>query len=78
MGEGLKRAFAAAKATNKIEFSEKRWACPRCAYSVAPEMFMTERKHFDAHSLQCVRCLYRTETKATWAEAEAAYRRDNQ
>lgn len=58
----------------KVEFSEKRWACPHCNYSVAPEMEWTERKHFTAHSLKCVRCFYRTETKATWAEAEAAYR----
>jgi hypothetical protein len=59
----------------KFEFSEMRWACPQCNYSAAPEMERSERKHFDAHSLQCVRCLYRTETKATWADAEAAYRR---
>lgn len=61
----------------KVEFSEKRWACPQCQYSVAPEMYATERKHFDAHSLRCVRCSYQTETKATWADAEAAYRKTN-
>lgn len=59
----------------KVEFSEKRWACPQCNYSVAPEMFCTERKHFHAHALECVRCSYRTETQLTWADAEAAYRR---
>lgn len=60
--------------SERIAFSDKRWACPHCQYSVAPEMVLTERKHFDAHSLKCVRCLYQTETKATWLEAEDAYR----
>lgn len=59
----------------RVEFSTDRWACPHCNYSVHPDMHSSERKHFDAHALQCVRCLYRTETKASWAEAEAAYRR---
>jgi hypothetical protein len=57
-----------------FEFSGERWSCPHCRYSVPPEMESSESKHFNAYSLRCVRCLYRTETKPTWGEAEAAYR----
>ena len=53
--------------------SDWRWHCPHCNYSAEPDRFRTDRKHFDAHALQCVRCLYRTETKPNWEEAEAAY-----
>ena len=61
----------------KAEFSQKRWGCPACNYSAPPDLHFSERKHFVAHSLQCVRCLYRTETKESWADAEAAYRQSN-
>lgn len=50
-----------------------RWSCSQCNYSVTPNEIFSERKHFDAHALECVRCLYRTETKPTWEEAKAAY-----
>jgi len=43
--------------------------CPQCSYSAPPDKIRTERKHFDAHSLRCSRCLYQTETKASWLEA---------
>lgn len=44
--------------------------CPVCSYSVPPERLVSERKHFDAHSIRCLRCLYTTETKSSMAEAE--------
>lgn len=50
--------------------------CPQCNYSAAPDAMSTQRKHFDAHSFQCVRCLYQTETKATWLEAKRAWNRE--
>lgn len=59
----------------RVEFSKERWSCPQCNYSVHPDLYSSVRKHFEAHALQCVRCSYRTETKASWAEAESAYRR---
>jgi hypothetical protein len=50
--------------------AEKEFAnCPHCNYSAPPDRVYTERKHFDAHSLRCSRCLYQTETKASWLEA---------
>jgi len=60
--------------TPAITPSRERWYCPHCNYSASPNEIFTTRKHFDAHALECVRCLYRTETKTTWKEAEAAYR----
>lgn len=51
----------------------RRWSCPQCNYSAPPKEIFSLRKHFEAHSLECERCLYRTETKATWAEAIEAY-----
>lgn len=48
--------------------------CPECNYSAYPnEIIGTERKHHWPHSLECVRCGYRTETKKNWAEAKAAW-----
>lgn len=48
--------------------------CPECNYSATPDEHLgKERKHFWPHSLECVRCGYRTETKATWPEAIAAW-----
>lgn len=49
--------------------------CPQCGYSVTPDKVFTERKHFDAHALRCVRCLYTTETKPTWIEAARSWNR---
>lgn len=43
--------------------------CPICNYSAPPERIKTERKHFDAHSLECTRCGYRTETTGSFASA---------
>lgn len=53
---------------------QKKYAnCPQCSYSVTPDEILTVRKHFDAHSLRCVRCGYTTETMASWAEAARAW-----
>jgi hypothetical protein len=53
----------------------ERWHanCPACNYSAPPESFKTERKHFDAHSFRCSRCLYQTETKPTLRDAMHAW-----
>lgn len=56
---------------NKL--TEAEWSCPVCEYSVPPKSIKSERKHFAAHSLQCVRCNYTTETKSSWGAAIAAY-----
>lgn len=47
--------------------------CPQCSYSATPDEVFTGRKHFDAHAYRCVRCLYTTETKASWLEARRAW-----
>jgi hypothetical protein len=47
--------------------------CPQCGYSLMPNSARTMRKHFDAHSFECQRCLYRTETQPTWEDAHAAW-----
>ena len=48
--------------------------CPECNYSATPnEILGRERKHHWPHSLECVRCGYRTETKQTWPLAIAAW-----
>jgi hypothetical protein len=49
--------------------------CPCCGFSATPNEVLTVTKHFDAHALECIRCLYRTETKPTWAEAIALWNR---
>lgn len=49
--------------------------CPQCNYSCEPTKIKTERKHFDAHSLECDRCLYRTETFPSHKEALRAWNR---
>ena len=48
--------------------------CPECNYSAYPnEVLGEQRKHHWPHSLECVRCGYRTETKNTWDEAKRAW-----
>ena len=46
-----------------------RRCCPMCGYSVVPERVKVERKHFNGHALQCVRCCYRTETVGSFISA---------
>jgi hypothetical protein len=44
--------------------------CKHCGYSVPPrEVKFEERKHYHGHAFQCLRCLFQSETGATWAEA---------
>lgn len=50
--------------------------CPECGYSAYPnEILGKERKHHWPHSLECVRCGYRTETKNSWDEAKRSWNR---
>lgn len=47
--------------------------CKQCGYSVSPTYILTERKHFDAHSFECSRCLFRCETQSSKTEAIKAW-----
>lgn len=47
--------------------------CPQCGYSAPPDRRKRERKHFNAHWLECSRCGYMTETKPSFAAAEKSW-----
>jgi uncharacterized Zn finger protein len=51
--------------------------CPACGYSAYPhEILGVETKHFLPHSLECVRCGFRTETTMTWKGAQEEWNKE--
>jgi hypothetical protein len=44
--------------------------CPQCNFSAPPTKHRRQFKHFDPHYLECDRCHYQTETKASFEECE--------
>jgi len=51
--------------------------CPACNYSAYPnEILGRKRKHFWPHSLECVRCGFRTETALTWEGAREEWNKE--